>query len=90
VWRYPLVLALPGLAAAIWATFRAIEPVEPKHIIRVITGRARLALELAFFGLATAALIHAGQLIGGAVFGMGVALHYLTSLDRVGWLLKRG
>jgi hypothetical protein len=90
VLRYLLAVLLPGAAAAVWAIFRAIEPVEPKHIVRVVPGRVRLVMELVFFALATAALIHAGQVIGGVVFGMAVILHYGTSIDRIGFLLKPG
>lgn len=88
--RYLLAILLPGLAAIAWVTFRAIEPVEPKPIPRLVTGRVRLGLELAFFGLATAAWFHSGQTVGGILFGLGVCFLHLASIDRIGWLLKPG
>lgn len=88
--RYLLMLALPGLAAAAWWAFGAIEPVEPKPIWRIVPGWVRLVLELGIFSLAVAALVSTGQWISGAMFGMGVILQYMLSLDRVSWLLKPG
>ena len=88
--RYVLALLLPLVAAVVWATFRAIEPVEPKPIPVVVQGRVRLLIELAFFVLAVTALVAAGRWIGGAVFGFLVVFHYLTSIDRVHWLLLPG
>lgn len=88
--RYLLAPGLPILVAVIWRTFQAIEPVEPKPIPVVVEGRVRLILELVLFGLATAAFITAVHKVLGIVFGVLILVHYLTSVDRISWLLKPG
>jgi hypothetical protein len=88
--RYLLAIGVPLLAAVIWATFKPIEPLAPKKIPVVVPGRVRLPLELAYFGLATGALAFSQQYVCSGLFGLAVVFHYLTSLDRVSWLLKRG
>lgn len=88
--RVVLAIGLPSLAAYLWSTFQAIEPVEPKPIRHVVPGRVRLALELGLFALAVLALLDSGRLIGGAIFGVAILLYHLLSLDRISWLLKPG
>lgn len=88
--RYLLAPGLPILAALIWATYKAIEPVEPKPIKVVVQGRVRLVLELVLFALAVTAYLTAGSILFGVIFGLLLMLHYLTSIDRISWLLKPG
>lgn len=88
--RYVLAPGLPILAAVIWYCFQAIEPVAPKPIPVVVEGRVRLVLEWVLFGLAALALVTSGHILFGIVFGVLVLLHYLTSIDRIGWLMKPG
>jgi len=88
--RYLLTLGLPLVAAFLWGTYRAIEPIEPKRIPVVVPGIYRLALEIVFFGTAIWALIAARSYIPGTIFGLAVVLHHLLSLDRISWLLKKG
>ena len=89
-WRYALALLLPLAVTVAWVTFRAIEPIKPRHIPVVVQGRVRLIMELAIFALAVSAFIATGRYIGGAVFGFFILFHYLTSIDRVHWLLLPG
>lgn len=90
--RWPLAAALAIGAMAIWDSFRT--PGDQPGGQRVVPtpGKLRLAIELAFFGLAVLALltadanVRAGQL--GVAFGIAVIIHYALSWDRVGWLLS--
>ena len=88
--RYLLAPGLPILAAVIWNTFQAIEPVAPKPIRVVVQGRVRLILELVLFGLAVTAFITSDHIFLGIVFSLLISLHYLTSMDRISWLMKPG
>jgi len=55
-----------------------------------VSGRTRLVVEFAFFAVGAAALaVGTGSLWAAAVFVVTVVLHYILSLDRVGWLLTR-
>jgi hypothetical protein len=67
--RLGLGLGVPLLAAAIWGIFMA-----PKSSRR-LQGGAYLALKLALFGLAVAALIVAGSPALGVAFGVVVAVN---------------
>ena len=53
-----------------------------------VPGIVRLLLELAFFALATWALVAAGLQMIGALFGAAVVIHYLLSYDRIAWLIR--
>jgi len=54
-----------------------------------VPGVVRLLVEAVFFGGAVLLLALAGQSRAAAIFGAVVALHYLTSYDRVQWLLAQ-
>jgi len=55
-----------------------------------VTGRTRLMIEFAFFSIGAAALgIATGSVWPTVVFVVAVIIHYILSLDRVGWLLTR-
>lgn len=88
--RYVWMLALPIAAAAVWGVFNV--PGDPSRSGRApvpVPGVVRLALELAFFGLAA----WAGFRSGGRTFGLGILnttlVLYALSYDRIAWLLKR-
>jgi hypothetical protein len=49
----------------------------------------RLALELAFFGLAAGALAASGHADLGIALAVAVAIHYAMSYDRIAWLVAR-
>lgn len=87
-WRgWLLMLGVPLIAAVLWGTFR-VDNDPGKAPVRV-PGAVRLALELAYFGFATWALIDAGAVIAGWILGGAVLVHYLFSYDRILWLLKQ-
>ncbi len=83
VLRYLLAIGAPLAAAILWGVFRAEEPLGPQKPPVTIPGALRLALEIAFFGLAVWAFYAAGRPIWGLVFALLVLFHYLISYDRV-------
>jgi hypothetical protein len=78
---------------AVWAIFRTPGDGGGQGLVAT-PGPARLALELAFFGLAVLALLtaHANERADwfALALGTGVVVHYALSWDRVLWLLGRG
>jgi hypothetical protein len=49
----------------------------------------RIALELALFGFAVWALFELGAAALGWALGVAVAVHYVVSLDRLVWLMRK-
>lgn len=85
-----LMLALPAAAAFAWGTFR--KPGDRANSGRApvpVPGAIRLALELAFFSSAIAALEGSGRHTLALTFAAVVVLHHVTSWDRLLWLLGR-
>jgi len=59
-----------------------------RRFIRV-PGVVRLLLEIVFFSAAVGLLFAANQPTTAAIFGIVLLLHYLTSYDRIVWLLRQ-
>jgi hypothetical protein len=80
------------LAMAVWAIFRTPGDRSSGKGYVTTPGALRLVLELAFFGLAVAALLtaHANDRAEqfAILLGAGVVVHYALSWDRVHWLLR--
>jgi hypothetical protein len=88
--RFVLAVGIPLAAAAAWGIFNV--PDDPSRSGGApvpVPGILRLALELAFFALATLALYDSGFRTLSWVMGVMVALHYLASYDRIRWLLSQ-
>jgi hypothetical protein len=87
--RWALGIGVPLVMAVGWAIFRANEPAlpgapsNPKHPIVRVSGRARLALELAFFFAAALALFAMGNIALGIAYLFAQLLHHFWSVDRV-------
>lgn len=79
--RWLLALGAPLLAAAIWGVFRL--PNDPGRAPVAVSGRVRLAIEAAFFGLAILGLFQVGAQAAGLVLAAAVLLHYALSFDRL-------
>ncbi|MBO6937730.1 MAG: DUF2568 domain-containing protein [Deltaproteobacteria bacterium] len=89
VFRWVLMLALPILAAALWATFAV--PNDPSRSGKTVVatpGWLRLIGELGFFAAAAGALAHRGETTFALVVASVVVVHYVLSYDRVAWLLR--
>lgn len=84
--RVVLAVGAPLLAAVLWGVFRVDG--DPKKAPVAIPGVLRLLLELALFASGVIALAAAGQSTLAAVFGVLVVLQYLTSWDRIRWLIS--
>ena len=80
--RYVLAILAPGVAAAIWGAGRS------RSRTRSDPGPVRLAIEIAFFGLASVGLYVAGFRIPAWLLGSLTVLHYIASFDRVGKMLR--
>ena len=88
--RLAVSLAIPLVAAAAWATFnvpgdrsRSGEAPVP------VPGILRLVIELDVFLVAVFLLWFASSTMA-MILGVAVAIHYLLSIDRIGWLLRTG
>jgi len=100
IWGYNLsdswtrilwAILFPVLFATLWGVYAVREdPSRSGKAVIPTPGVVRLLLELGLFGIATWMLIDLGYTVTGAIFGGVVLIHYLLSLDRVRWLIKKG
>lgn len=88
VQRWVWAIALPLLLATVWAVFRV--PNDGGDPIIVVPGIVRLAIELAFFGIAVVLLFAAGQQTWAFVLLALVVFDYALAYDRVARLLGIG
>jgi hypothetical protein len=84
--RFIFVIGIPIIAAAMWGTFRV--PNDPGPAPVAVSGILRLVFELIFFGFATWALFDGQYIMFAWIFGIVIILHYITSYDRIIWLVK--
>jgi len=84
--RYVLAVMTPVAAAAIWGVFRI--PGDPGPAPVATPGPVRLAIEIAYFTLASLGLAAAGYSRLAWILGGLVLLHYIVSFDRVGWMVR--
>ena len=88
--RFALALLVPIVAAVLWGTFAVPgDPSRSGAAPIAVPGVVRLVLELGIFALAAWALNHAGFARASWILGIIVALHYVTSYDRIMWLVSR-
>ena len=90
LFRFVWAIGLPVVSAVIWGSFAV--PDDPSRSGKApvpVPGIVRLLLELAFFALATWALVASGLQWAGALFGVVVVVHYLLSYDRIAWLIRQ-
>ncbi|MEN2284435.1 YrdB family protein [Algoriphagus sp. SE2] len=86
--RYILAIGLPLLMAVIWGVFAVPnDPSRSGQTVVVTSGIVRLVIELTIFVLATLAIFNSGQQKLSYTFALVVFIHYLTSYDRIRWLL---
>lgn len=83
-------VAIPVVAVALWGTFAVPDdPSRSGNAPVAVPGVARLALELAVFGLGVWSVYALGYVIGSLVFAVVVVIHYVVSYGRVRWLLSQ-
>jgi hypothetical protein len=85
--RFILAVGIPIVAATLWATFRV--PNDPGTAPVAIPGILRLMFELALFALATWALYDSKLTVLAWILGVVTMLHYISSYDRVLWIIKQ-
>jgi hypothetical protein len=88
--RYILILLFVMLFAALWGVFAVKnDPSRSGKTVVHTPGLLRLILELALFGSASWMLFHLGYSLPAWIFSVLVVIHYLSSYDRIAWLLKQ-
>lgn len=89
-WGWVLGIGVGILAFAVWGVFNVPGDESRSGEAPVpVPGWVRLALELAYFGLAVWGLAAVGRDTWALGFGVLVGIHYLISWDRIGWLLSQ-
>ena len=87
---FVLAFVLPFLLAVIWGSFTV--PGDPSRSGKSpvpISGTLRLLLELLIFSFPIWCLFDMHRSRFALVLGLLVLLHYLLSLDRIRWLIKK-
>ncbi len=84
---WALAISLPLFAAVVWATLRV--PNDPGVAPVTVPGWLRLTIELALFAAASLALYDMGAKGPAVTLGLIVVAHYVTSYDRIVWLMRQ-
>lgn len=88
--RFVLAFGSPIILAIIWGTFAVPnDPSRSGNAPVAVRGILRLAIELAFFTIATLAINDLGYSYLAMIYGAIVVIHYLISYDRIKWLMKQ-
>ena len=88
--KYLLVIAVPLILMVLWGVFAVPDDPSRSGNAPVPTpGVIRLILELLIFGFGVWCLNQTGYDRLSWIFGILVILHYLSSYDRILWLLKQ-
>ena len=90
IMRLVWMFALPAIAVILWGTLAV--PDDPSRSGKApipTPGFLRLFLELAIFALGVWCFFLVGQPTWGWILGILVVMHYVTSYDRILWLLKQ-
>jgi hypothetical protein len=85
--RFVLAIGIPIIVATLWATFRV--PNDPGTAIIAIPGMLRLLFELALFAFASWALYDSKFISLAWILGIVTFLHYISSYDRILWMIKQ-
>ena len=85
--RFALALGIPLIFMALWGVFRV--PNDPGKAPVAVPGILRLVFELAMFAFAVWALVDANLYTYAWILGIATAVNYITSYDRILWLLKQ-
>jgi hypothetical protein len=89
-YRYFLAIGLPLMLATIWGVFNVPgDPSRSGSAPVVVPGFVRLIIEAIFFGIGALSLLMMGHVLIGWSFIVLLLLHYVTSMGRITWLLKR-
>ena len=85
-----LAILLPLIFALLWGVFAVPnDPSRSGKTVVVTPGLIRLVLELVLFGAAAWMLFDLDFQKPGWIFSALVLIHYVSSYDRIAWLLKQ-
>lgn len=88
--KFVLALGIPIILAVIWGTFAVPnDPSRSGAAPVAVPGILRLGIELAIFAFAVWALYDMGYTSISWILGIIVAIHYITSYDRILWLVTQ-
>ena len=88
--KFVLAPGIPIILAVIWGTFAVPnDPSRSGAAPIAVPGILRLVIELAIFVFATWALYDLGYTSLSWILGIIVAIHYITSYDRILWLVTQ-
>jgi hypothetical protein len=89
VMRWIAVIAVPIVAAVIWATFNVLDDPSRSGVAPVeVNGWVRLGVELLVLGGGALAIALSGQSTVAIGFAVLVAVHYAASTSRIDWLVQ--
>ena len=89
-WHWVAAVALPVVAVVIWGVFNV--PGDPSRSGAApvpVPGVVRLLLELAILVGGAFALWLSGYRAASIILAVLIVAHYLLSIDRIAWLLRR-
>ena len=88
--RFVLAVGIPIIVAVVWGVFAVPnDPSRSGAAPVAVPGILRLAIELAVFVFAIWALYDLGYTGLSWILGIIVAIHYITSYDRIRWLIAQ-
>lgn len=88
--RFVLALGIPIIVAVVWGTFAVPnDPSRSGAAPIAVPGILRLAIELAIFVFAIWTLYDLEYTKLSWIMGIIVAIHYITSYDRIMWLIAQ-
>ncbi len=88
--RLIMAFLIPFIAAMVWGIFAV--PNDPSRSGRApvpVSGTIRLVIELTIFAISIWMVYNLGYSLWGRLFAVAVITHYLLSMDRLTWLLKK-
>lgn len=88
--RYILVLLAPAFVMVIWGVFAVPgDPSRGSDGMVAVSGITRLIIEFSALVLGFLALYYSGFRLYSFIFLFFIVLHYLSSLNRIKWLLEQ-
>jgi len=87
--RWIAVVIVPVTAAIIWGVFNVLDDPSRSGAAPVeVNGWIRLGIELAVLGGGAAAVAYTVRPELGMILALAIGGHYLTSVDRMQWLIQ--
>jgi len=88
--RWIFAIGLPLFVATLWGVFRIPGDASASgEAVVPVAGLTRLVLELAVFGFAALSLFSSEKFNIAMIFSGLIIVHYLSSIERIGWMLRQ-